>query len=218
MRLLAHLHPDHSSPIITVHEALRLQRQNPEEWGRRYFYDLILLRYLLPVDRGVASTFASPKGCLERRGKNSKGIAHELVLKYICNQESWPVKLCGKEYLLEISSAIDEYFVYEFHTRNSCFVDCKIFLNPKSGLYKETTGRIGIEITNPIWWTKFFKRRAQEKFDLAVFELKMLPEWHVAHPVNITIEELKELQERIFDFLSREAKLTWLCKPAYVMI
>jgi hypothetical protein len=37
MRLLAHLYPDHSSPIITVHEALRLQRQNPEELGRTIF-------------------------------------------------------------------------------------------------------------------------------------------------------------------------------------
>lgn len=217
MRLLAHMYPDHSSPIITVHEALRLQRQYPEEWGRRYFYDLILLRYMLPIDRGAASTFTHPKGYMEY-GKNSKGIAHELVLKYICNQETWPVKVCGKEHLLKISAAIDEYFVIDFQTRKTCLVDCHMFLTPKSGLYNETAGRIGIEVTHPIWWTKFFKRRALEKFDLTVFELKMLPKWHVADPVNITIEELKGLQERIFDFLSREAKLTCLCNPAYMRI
>ena len=218
MRLLAHMYADHSSSIITVHEALRLRRQCPEKWGGRYFFDLILLRPLRPIDRGAASTFAYPTGCLEEYGKNSKGIAHELVLKFICRQDTWPVKLYGKEYLVEKSSAIDEYFVVDYFTRKTCLVDCHMFLTPKSGLYKETTGRIGIEVTNPIWWTKFFKKRALEKFDLTVLELKMLPEWYVADPVNITTEEVKQLQEKISGFLCREAKLTCLCKPAYVKI
>lgn len=217
MKLLAHMYDDYSSPIITVHEALRLQRQYPEEWKGRYFYDLILLRYLVPIDRGAASTFDNPKGCWGY-GKNSKGIAHELVLQFICRLRTWPVKVCGKEFLLNISSAIDEWHVHDPFTGKSCSVDCHMFLTPGSGLYNETTGRIGIEVTNSNWWTKFFKRKALEKFDLAVLELKMIPEWHVAEPVNITTEELKQLQERIFDFLSREAKLGCLFKPAYVRI
>lgn len=213
MRLLAHLYPDHSSPIITVHEALRLQRQYPEEWGMQCFYDLIKLRYLLPIDRGTASTFAYPKGWMDEYGKNSKGIAHELVLKFICRQEAWPVKVCGKEYLLEKSSAIDEFFITDFQTRKTCLVDCHMFLSTKSEFYKETAGRLGIEVTHPIWWMKFFKKRTLEKFDLTVFELKMLPEWHVADPVNFTTEEIEQLQGKISDYLSRGTKLTCLCKP-----
>lgn len=217
MRLLAHLYPDHSSPIITVHEALRLQRQYPEEWGRRYYYDLILLRYLLPIDRGAASTFAHPKGYMEYC-KNSKGIAHELVLKYICNNETWRVKLNGKEYLLKIHAAIDEYFITDIQTRKTCLVDCHMFLKTRSELYEETVGRLGIEVTHPIWWMKLFKKRTLEKFDLTVFELKMLPEWHVADPVNFTIEEIEQLQGKISEYLNSGAKLTCLYKPGYARL
>lgn len=217
MRLLAHLYSDHSSPIITVHEALRLQRQYPEEWGRRYFYDLILLRYLLPIDRGAASTFARPKGFMEY-GQNSKGIAHELVLNYICNNETLPVKLNGKEFLLKIHAAIDEYFITDIQTRKTCLVDCHMFLKTRSELYEETAGRLGIEVTHPIWWMKFFKKRTLEKFDLTVFELKMLPEWHVADPVNFTIEEIEQLQGKISDYLNSGAKLTCLYKPGYARL
>ena len=217
MRLLAHLYPDYSSPIITVHEALRLQRQYPEEWGRRYFYDLILLRYLLPIDRGAASTFARPKGFMEY-GQNSKGIAHELVLNYICNNETLPVKLNGKEFLLKIHAAIDEYFITDIQTRKTCLVDCHMFLKTRSELYEETAGRLGIEVTHPIWWMKFFKKRTLEKFDLTVFELKMLPEWHVADPVNFTIEEIEQLQGKISDYLNTGAKLTCLYKPGYARL
>lgn len=217
MRLLAHLYPDHSSPIITVHEALRLQRQYPEEWGRRYFYDLILLRYLLPIDRGAASTFAHPKGFMEY-GQNSKGIAHELVLNYICNNETLPVKLNGKEYLLKIHAAIDEYLITDIQTRKTCLVDCHLFLKTRSELYEETAGRLGIEVTHPIWWMKFFKKRTLEKFDLTVFELKMLPEWHVADPVNFTIEEIEQLQGKISDYQNSGAKLTCLHKPGYARL
>lgn len=218
MRLLAHLYPDHSSPIITVHEALRLQRNYPEEWGGRYFYDLTVLRYLLPIDRGAASTFAYPKDCWVGYGLHSKGIAHELVLNYICNNEIWPVELNGKEYLLKIHAAIDEFFLTDAFTGKTCVVDCHMFLNTWSELYKETTGRIGIEVTHPIWWMKFFKKRALEKFDLTVFELKMLPEWHVADPVNFTTVEIGQLQGKITNYLNRGAKLTCLCKPEFVRI
>ena len=218
MRLLAHLYPDHSSPIITVHEALRLQRQYPEEWGRRYFYDLTVLRYLLPIDRGAASTFAYPKNCWVGYGLHSKGIAHELVLNYICNNETWPVKLNGKKYLLKIHAAIDEYFITDFQTGKTCLVDCHMFLKTWSELYKETGGRIGIEVTHPIWWMKFFKKRKLEKFGQTVFELKMLPEWHVADPVNFTIEEIEQLQGKISDYLNSGAKLTCLYKPGYARL
>lgn len=219
MKLLAHMYPDHSSPIITVHEALRLQRQYPKVWKKRCFYDLTLLRYLMPIDRGAASTFAYPTdSCMAGYGKNSKGIAHELVLNYICNYETWPVILNGKEYVLKIRAAIDEYFITDFQTRKQCLVDCHMFLSTKSELYKETAGRLGIEVTHPIWWMKFFKKRALEKFDLTVFELKMLPEWHVADPVNFTTEEIEQLQGKITDYLNSGTKLTCLYKPGYARL
>ncbi|ACD94577.1 hypothetical protein [Trichlorobacter lovleyi] len=213
MRLLAHLYPDYSSPIITVHEALRLQRQYPDKWGKRCFYDLTLLRELHPIDRGAASTFAYPEGCLVEYGKHSKGIAHELVLNYICNTETWPVELNGKKYLLQNRVAIDEFFITDIATRNTCLVDCHMFLTPKSELYNELAGRLGIEVTPPFWWMKFFKKRTLKKFNLTVFELKMLPEWHVADPVNFTVEEIKQLQGKITDYLNSGTKLTCLFNP-----
>ena len=67
----------------------------------------------MPIDRGVASTFAYPtNSCMAGYGKNSKGIAHELVLNYICNNETWPVILNGKEYVLKIRAAIDALVVF----------------------------------------------------------------------------------------------------------
>lgn len=159
-----------------------------------------------------------PKGCMVEYGKHSKRIAHELVLNYICNNETWPVKLNGKEYVLKISAAIDEYFITDIRTREECLVDCHMFLTTKSELYKETGGRLGIEVTHPIWWTKFFKTRKLEKFDLTVFELKMLPEWHVADPVNFTTEEIEQLQGKITDYLNSGAKLTCLFKPGYARL
>jgi hypothetical protein len=43
MKLLAHKSADFESPIVTVHEALRLRRQYPEEWEGRPFFDIIRL-------------------------------------------------------------------------------------------------------------------------------------------------------------------------------
>jgi hypothetical protein len=71
-----------------------------------------------PVRHYRRTALDYPTGCLEEYGKNSKGIAHELVLKFICRQDTWPVKLCGKEYLLEKSAAIDEYFVIDYFNRH----------------------------------------------------------------------------------------------------
>ena len=219
MKLLAHQYPDHSSPIITVHEALRLQHQYPEIWKKRCFYDLTLLRCLLPIDRGADSTFAYPSNsCLKGHGKISKGIAHELVLNYICKDETWPVKLNGKEYVLKIHAAIDEFLLESFRTRENCLIDCHMFLSTKSELYKETSGRLGVEVTPPFWWMKFFKKRKLEKFDLTMFELKMLPEWYVADPVNITTEEIGQLQGKITDYLNSGAELTCLYDPWHTLL
>jgi hypothetical protein len=83
------------------------------------------------------------------------------------------------------------------------------FVEPLGGFYV---------FTRSIWWTKFFKRRALEKFNLTVFELKMLSEWHVADPVNFTTEEIEQRQGKISDYLSSGAKLTCLYKPGYARI
>jgi hypothetical protein len=63
MKLLAHKSADFESPIVTVHEALRLRRQSPEEWEGRPFFDIIQLSIRLFGNKGTRlSCLCKPPG------------------------------------------------------------------------------------------------------------------------------------------------------------
>jgi len=85
MKLLAHTEPNFGSPIVTVHRALALRKNRPEEWEGKPLYDIIRLRQMTPVNRGdKSSSFAFQGGSGGGHGMGSKGIAHELVQEYVC--------------------------------------------------------------------------------------------------------------------------------------
>ena len=218
MKLLAHKSADFDSPIITVHEALRLRHNFPEEWEGSHFYDIIKLRPMVPVDRGAkSSSFAFLGGCGGGHGMGSKGIAHELVQDYVCKLRAWRVKLFGKEFLLRIESSSDEWPVHDLQTGRNFSVDCKLVLASDSDLYCETFGGIGVEIT-ATHKTKHRKKKALARIGLIVLELEMIPDWHVPNELQITSDELKILKARINGLLNKGTRLSCLSKPAYVRI
>jgi len=218
MKLLAYQKANFSSPIITVHEALRLRRQYPEEWEGKHFYDLIKLRPMMPVDRGAkSSSFAYLGGSGDGHGKGSKGIAHELVQEYVCKLLTWRIRLFGKEFVLTIDETSDEWPVHDDRSGLNYSVDCQLVLSPDSDLYHETSGVIGIEVTDT-HKTGPRKKKALARAGLVILELQMIPDWHVANDVKITSEDLNQLRKRIFGFLNKGTRLGCLCKPAYVRI
>lgn len=218
MKLLAHKSADFDSPIITVHEALRLRRNYPEAWEGRHFYDIIKLRPMVPVDRGTkSSSFAFLGGCGGSHGHGSKGIAHELVQDYICKLRTWRVRVYGKEFLLRIESASDEWPVHDLDTGLNYSVDCKLVLAPDSDLYGETFGLVGVEIT-ATHKTRHRKAKALARIGLIVLELQMIPGWHVRNELEISSDELKILRARITGLLNKGTRLSCLSKPSYVRI
>jgi hypothetical protein len=63
MKLLAHKSTDFESPIVTVHEALRLRRQSPEEWEGRPFFHINQLSIWLCGNMGTRlSCLCKPPG------------------------------------------------------------------------------------------------------------------------------------------------------------
>ncbi len=219
MKLLAYQKADFSSPIITVHEALRLRRQFPEEWEGKHFYDLIKLRPIVPVDRGAKSSiFAYLGGSGDGHGKGSKGIAHELVQEYVCKLLTWRIRLFGKEFMLKIEETSDEWPVHDDRSGLNYSVDCQLVLSPDSDLYYETSGVIGIEVTDT-HKTGPRKKKALTRAGLVILDLQMIQDWHVATDATITSKDLNLLRRRIFGFLNKGTTgLGCLCKPAHVRI
>lgn len=218
MKLLAHKYANRSSQIITIHEALRLKRKFPDEWEGRHFYDITKLRPMVPVDRGVrSSSFSFLGGGGGGHGQGSKGIAHELVQDYVCQLQAWPIKVYGKEFMLKIESALDEWLVSDSTTGANYLVDCKLTLAEDSDLYRESSGCVGIEITDTHKTTPK-KRKALARTGLMVMELQMIPDWHVPNEVKITSDELKLLRARITGFLNKGTWLSCLAKPSSVRI
>ena len=218
MKLLAHQSEDFESSIVTVHEALRLRRQYPEEWEGSLFFDIIRLRPMVPVDRGArSSSFAFLGGAGGGHSLGSKGIAHELVQEYVCKLRTWPVRVFGKEFLLRIESAADEWRVQDPKTGSTYFVDCRLALAPDSDLYQETGGTLCVEVrdTNK---TSHRKQKALARAGQVVMELQMIPDWHIPNELEATSEELRFLRARIRGLLHKGTRLSCLCKPPRVRI
>ncbi len=166
-----------------------------------------------PVNRGEkSSSFAFLGGGGNGHGLGSKGVAHELVQVSICNIESWPIKLYGKEYLLRIESSEDEWCIKDSKYDKNYYVDCVLNLSPESDLYAETGGRIRIEVTDS-HETGPVKIRALKRAGHVVLELKMIRDWHIPNETKITSGELKLLRARINGFLRKGSYLKSLVQP-----
>lgn len=218
MKLLAHKSADFESPIVTVHEARRLRRQYPEEWEGRPFFDIIRLRPMVPVDRGVrSSSFAFLGGGGDGHGLGSKGIAHELVQEYVCKLRTWPIRVFGKEFVLRMESTTDEWRVRDDQAGITYSVDCRLNLTPDSDLYLETGGILGVEVTGT-HKTGQRKMKALTRAGQVILELQMIPDWHITNELEVTSEELRLLGARIKGLLNKGTRLSCLCKPPNVRI
>jgi hypothetical protein len=218
MKRLAHAVPNFGSSIVTVHQALALRKNEPEEWEGKPFYDIISLRPMVPVNRGEkSSSFAFLGGGGNGHGQGSKGIAHEFVQEYVCKLRQWNVRVFGKEYNLTIDSSVDEWGVTDpLHGKNY-YIDCLLNLAPDSDLYIESGGRIGIEVTD-CHPTGYAKKKSLTRAGLIVFEIKTIDDWHIRNEMEITSDSLRSLRARINGFLNKGTRLSCLCKPVNVRI
>jgi len=218
MKLLAHTEPNFGSPIVTVHRALALRKNRPEEWEGKPLYDIIRLRQMTPVNRGdKSSSFAFQGGSGGGHGMGSKGIAHELVQEYVCKLRQWDIRVYGKKFTLIIDSSVDEWCVTDSAHGKNYYLDCMLNLTPDSDLYTESGGRIGIEVTD-CHPTGHAKRKALSRAGLLVLELNTIDEWHVRNEMQITSDNLRLLRARINGFLNKGSHLSCLCKPTNVRI
>ncbi len=116
------------------------------------------------------------------------------------------------EYLLQIESSEDEWCVKDSKYDKNYYVDCVQNLSPESDLYAETGGRIGIEVTDT-HATGPSKIKALKRAGHVVFELKMIPDWHIANETKITSGDLKLLRARINGLLLKGSYLSSLAQP-----
>ena len=218
MKRLAHAVPDFGSSIVTVHQALALRKNKPEEWEGKTFYDIIRLRPMAPVNRGEkSSSFAFLVGGGNGHGQGSKGITHELVQEYVCKLRQWNIKVFGKEFNLIIDSSEDEWCVPDPVHGKKYYIDCLLNLSPDSDLYIESGGRIGIEVTD-CHITGFAKQKSLARAGLLVLEVRTIDDWHVRNEMEITSDSLRLLRARINGFLNKGPRLSCLCKPVNVRI
>ena len=218
MKLLAHTKPDFGSTIVTVHQALALRKNCPEEWEGKPLYDIIRLRQLTPVNRGEkSSSFAFQGGGGGSHGMGSKGIARELVQEYVCKLRQWNIRVYGKEFCLIIDSSEDECCVTDPAHGKNYYLDCMLNLTPDSDLYAESGGKIGIEVTD-CHRTGYTKRKALSRAGHLVLELNTIDDWHVRNELQITSEDLRLLRARINGFLNKGSHLSCLCKPSNIRI
>jgi hypothetical protein len=216
MKVLAHKSADFDSPIITVHEALRLRRNYPEEYAGKHFFDITRLRPMMPVNRRAkSSSFAFLAGYGGGHEMGSKGIAHKLVQDSVCKLRTWQIKVFEKVFQLRIASSCGEWRVTDPKTGISYYVDCRLNLAPGSDLYEETGGVIGIEVTD-MHKTGHTKKKSLERSGRLILELKMIPDWHVPNEIESTPEDLRQLRARIGGLLNKGTRLNRLCTPVYL--
>lgn len=217
MKKLAHIYKDFDSDIITINDAIRLRNKNPEK--HKFFYDLVALRYLIPVERKNGSSsfsfLTTPSN--NGQGGGGKGISHELIQAILCRRPELRFRIFGKEIHLKIKSAIDEWLVRDpENSEKIIFVDCRLELDPKCEWFEKLGHQIGIEVTDT---SKTGKAKIEilKRSGIFVLELKMLKDWHIPHADTPSSADIKSLQRRVEGYLSKTPSLTALT-PAKVFI
>ncbi len=218
MKLLAHKFNSFSSDIITVHDAIRYKKNNPDYWEGHDFYDIIKLRPMRPTDRGDESSSFSFINNQNKKGhkKGSKGIAHELVQEYLCKKQQYTFKIFNQKITLTIKNAFDEWYVYDpENTNRKAFIDCCFELDKSCQWYNILGPRVGFEVTDKHKTTNR-KKKLLEDLGLFVFELETINDWHINNDANVTKEDIYLLRGRIKGYLKSVQHMKLLSAPNYV--
>ena len=217
MKKLAHKFNSLESDIITVDDALSLKKRFPDEWESRYFYDIIKLRPMFPVDRkGDSSSFTFRNSQGGGHGKGSKGITHELVQEYLCKRDSYSFKAYGKEIHLKIENAFDEWHVFDPNdSSRKAYIDCCLELSEDCEWYAKLGPRVGFEITDT-HKTGYRKRKLLNELGIFVFEIVTIKDWHIPNDSKPKKEDIYKLRARIKGYLNSVQRVEVLSQPSFI--
>jgi hypothetical protein len=210
MKKFAYLYPDYESEIVTIEEAEKRRKYNPEMYEGRTYYDMVLLRPVVPriFKDSHSSSFVFKSSVHNQGHKNgSKGIAHDLVQQFICQiKNEWTFKLFQKCYTIKVQFIDYEFYIYDEVLKQKRFIDCMIHLAEDCPYYEIFDGKIGVEVTDTSK-TKYLKISTLKRLKLNVLELKTIPDWHIDNKSQIEVKEVMFLRSRIKGFLEKEPRL-----------
>jgi len=216
MKKLAYKYSSFDSEIITVEEALDLKKRFPDDWENRDFYDIIKLRPMFPVARkGRSSSFTFRNSQGGGHGKGSKGIAHELVQEYLCKRDSYTFKIYGKEIHLKIENAFDEWCLVDSTTSRRVYVDCCLELSSDCERSDSLGSRVGFEVTDTSK-TGRRKKKSLERLGIFVFEIRIIPDWHISNDEKPTPRDIRQLRARIKGYLDSIQRVDILSQPSFI--
>ena len=209
MKKIAYIYYDNE--MITIYQALKLKKENPEVWANRDFYDIVNHRAMRPVNRhGDSSSFSFKCQGASGHGKGSKGIVHELVQHNLCLKKEFSFYVYGKRIDIVIKNAFEEWHVFDLNNKSrKAFIDCCLELDPACQWYEFFGGKIGFEITDTHATTNK-KKKLFKDLNIFVFELVAIDEWHIKNEVNVTAQQLKILRARIEGYLNSCQNMTVL--------
>lgn len=202
MKVLAYLERTFDSRIITVFEALRRRREEPDQWEKRKYFDLSALREMKATDRGPSSSFSYTAGTGGGHDRGSKGIAHELAQDYLCRSQTLTFLLFGgrAEFSVKIERAEDEVLIEDPANPNRrAYVDVMLHLAPDSPGQDVWGDRIAVEITDTHPNTRR-KERLLADLRIGAIEIPIIRDWHKPNGVEVSSEELARLRARISGF------------------
>lgn len=208
MKILAYTEPNSQGELITVYEALRRKKSDPDNWERKIYYDIIRSRPMVAVKRVTpekdSSSFSFQGGAGGGHGRGSKGIAHELAQDFLCKQAQLKFSIFKKSFVADIEEANDEVQIVDPNNPNRiAFVDVMLNLTLDCPTREKFGPRIAIEITD----THKNSNRKEKLFkDLGIsaLEIRIPGDWHIPNLTTVTTRELDKLKRRIAGFWRSE--------------
>lgn len=205
MKLLAYTEPDFKGELITVYEALRRRRSDPERWDGRKYYDIVRSRPMTPTarkskDKDSSSFTYQDKAAGGGHGRGSKGIAHELAQEFLCRQLQFKFSAFNKPFMASVVEAEDEVYVVDPEDdKRKIYVDVMLTLAPDCPMREYFGDRLAIEITDT---HKNSNRKIKllKDLEMGALEVRIPTDWHVKNQTTVTTWELARLKRRIIGF------------------
>jgi hypothetical protein len=199
MKILAYTDKN-KSELVTVHEALRRRRYQPDQWEKHTYYDIVKLREMTPVERGKSSSFSFKNGTSVGHGNGSKGIAHELAQQFLCLEQKLSFSLFKKDFDVMVGCSEDEAHIADPNDKARFgYVDVMLHIDLNCPNYSLFSGHIAIEITDSHKST-FRKLKLYKDLSITAIEVVIPDSWHVRNDRQVTAAQLKHLEARVRGF------------------
>lgn len=208
MKILAYTAPNCQGELITVYEALRRRKSDPDNWEGRIYYDIFRSRPMVAVKRVAgekdSSSFSFQGGAGGGHGRGSKGIAHELAQDFLCRQAEFKFSLFRKSFVAVVENAEDEVHIVDPNNPNrSAYVDVMLSLAENCPMREKFGDRIAIEITDTHENTQK-KVKLFKDLGIGALEIRIPNDWHITNQTTVTTAELERLKKRIAGFWNSE--------------